>query len=147
MSAQASQHIDLFNTQPIQTTMLVTIIGAGIGGLSGAIDLSQRGHSVTLVEDKDGLSEFGAGLQMSSNAIRILHRWGVASAVEKVAFVPGRTLARRYNSGEVLGKVEQNPLYKDVYGFPYVDKTGIVLPLTLIQILASLSSGSAESPF
>jgi salicylate hydroxylase len=104
--------------------MLIIIIGAGIGGLSAAIDLSQRRHLVILVEDKDGLSEFGAGLQMSSNAIRILHRWGVASAVKKVAFVPGKTLARRYSSGEVLGKVEQNPLYQVAYGFPYVECKG-----------------------
>lgn len=104
--------------------MFITVVGAGIGGLSAAIDLSQRQHSVTLVEDKDGLSEFGAGLQMSPNAIRILQRWEVASAVEKVAFVPDRTLVRRYDSGSVLGKVEQNPLYQDAYGFPYVEYKG-----------------------
>jgi 2-polyprenyl-6-methoxyphenol hydroxylase-like FAD-dependent oxidoreductase len=98
--------------------MHIVVIGAGIGGLSAAIGMRLDGNAVTVLESANDLSEFGAGLQLSPNAVRILDRWGLRNAIEQVAFAPARTLVRRYSSGVVLGKMEQNPAYQAAYGFP-----------------------------
>ncbi len=53
------------------------VSGAGIGGLATALALSQSGFDVTLYEQAAALEEFGAGLQLTPNATRILARLGV----------------------------------------------------------------------
>jgi salicylate hydroxylase len=64
------------------------IAGAGIGGLTTAIALSQTGFSVTLYERANKLEEFGAGLQLTPNATRILSQLGVLDRVRQLASKP-----------------------------------------------------------
>ena len=71
------------------------IAGAGIGGLSAAIALSQAGFRVTIYEKADTLEEFGAGLQLTPNATRILSRLGVLERVLPFASRPHAVLLLR----------------------------------------------------
>ncbi len=64
------------------------IAGAGIGGLTTAIALSQVGFSVTLYERANKLEEFGAGLQLTPNATRILSQLGLLDRVRQFASRP-----------------------------------------------------------
>jgi salicylate hydroxylase len=64
------------------------IAGAGIGGLATAIALSQTGFSVTLYERANKLKEFGAGLQLTPNATRILSQLGILDRVLELASRP-----------------------------------------------------------
>ena len=64
------------------------IAGAGIGGLATAIALSQTGFNVTLYERANKLEEFGAGLQLTPNATRILSQLGVLDRVRQLASRP-----------------------------------------------------------
>lgn len=48
------------------------IAGAGIGGLTAAIALAQRGWSVTVHERAPNLRTFGAGIYIWSNGLRVL---------------------------------------------------------------------------
>ena len=50
----------------------VTILGAGIAGLSAAVAFAGRGRSVELIERAPALSEVGAGLQIAPNGGRVL---------------------------------------------------------------------------
>ena len=96
------------------------IAGAGIGGLSAALALSQAGHAVTIVERAIQLEEAGAGVQLATNATRCLAALGVLDRVREVAVTPqafrvmdgrrgtvitqapmGETAARRFD-GEFL---------------------------------------------
>jgi len=60
----------------------IIIIGAGLGGLSAAICLARHGHNVRVLEKNKNLSEFGAGIQITPNAIRLLQNWGLKDEVE-----------------------------------------------------------------
>jgi FAD-dependent urate hydroxylase len=60
----------------------VTIIGAGIGGLTAAIALRRIGLDVRVFERAPRLGEVGAGITLWPNATRILFDLGVA-AIEK----------------------------------------------------------------
>src|SRR5260370_9775150 len=71
------------------------IAGAGIGGLETALALSQAGFEITLYERADALEEFGAGLQLTPNATRVLSRLGALDSVRKAATVPDAVRALR----------------------------------------------------
>jgi salicylate hydroxylase len=71
------------------------IAGAGIGGLSTAIVLLQAGFRVAIYERTDTLEEFGAGLQLTPNATRILSRLGVLEGVLRFASRPNAVLVLR----------------------------------------------------
>lgn len=58
-------------------TLNIAIIGGGIGGLTAAIALRQKGFPVTLFEQAPKIGEVGAGLQISVNAVRVLNALGL----------------------------------------------------------------------
>jgi len=71
------------------------IAGAGIGGLTAAVALSQAGFTVAIYERTDKLEEFGAGLQITPNATRVLARLGVLDRVRRWSSRPQAFLALR----------------------------------------------------
>lgn len=62
----------------------VIIIGAGIGGVTAAIALRQAGFEVNVFERAEALHEVGSGLPLWTNALRALHKLGLASAIERL---------------------------------------------------------------
>lgn len=63
----------------------VTVIGAGIAGLTVAIALARRGAEVTLHERAAAIAEVGAGIQLSPNAMRVFAALGVDNAIRRVS--------------------------------------------------------------
>lgn len=66
----------------------ILIAGAGVAGLSAALELAARGWNVRLVEKAGTLSEVGAGLQLAPNAMRHLERLGVADRLSTQTVTP-----------------------------------------------------------
>jgi len=66
----------------------ILVVGAGIGGLSAAIALRQRGHRVRVIEKSADLhsSIFGVGIIQPGNALRALDAIGCADACVAVGF-------------------------------------------------------------
>ena len=64
------------------------IAGAGIGGLTAALALSRAGFEITIFERAPALEVFGAGLQCTPNATRILGELDVLDAVRALATEP-----------------------------------------------------------
>ena len=60
----------------------VLIAGGGIGGITAMLALRQRGIDVQLFEQAAAFGEVGAGLQVSSNAARILLKLGLRKTLK-----------------------------------------------------------------
>ncbi len=79
----------------------VTIIGAGIGGLSAAIALQQQGIKVKVFEKATELKETGAGIVLAANAIKVLEKLGVANQVRQ-AGSPVKKAEIRTSDGKII---------------------------------------------
>jgi salicylate hydroxylase len=97
----------------------IAVIGGGIGGLAAAVALLREGHEVVCFERVATLREVGAGVQISPNAAAVLHRLGLAEAVERVAVRPSAVLFRRWDDGRVVGRHGCNPEAEQRFGAPY----------------------------
>jgi len=100
-------------------TQQVLIAGGGIGGLATALACSRAGSHVRLYERADAFSEVGAGIQMGPNVVRVLHGWGLETALRDVAAFPDRLQVRHALSGAELGVLRLGPTAVQRYGAPY----------------------------
>jgi len=53
----------------VSRTLRIAIVGGGIGGLTAACALRERGFEVDVYEKSAELKEVGAGLQLGPNAV------------------------------------------------------------------------------
>ena len=67
--------------------MRVVIIGAGIGGLTTALALQQKGIDVDVYERSAVLTDVGAGISLWPNALKALYQLGLRPALDAVSFV------------------------------------------------------------
>lgn len=65
------------------TGQSITVLGAGIAGLSCARALALRGARVTVLEQADAIREVGAGLQISPNGAAVLRALGLGAALDR----------------------------------------------------------------
>lgn len=97
----------------------VTILGAGIAGLTAALALHRAGISYRVFEQAPWLSEVGAGLQLTPNATRLLHRLGVGQALSAVATEPRSIDVRRWDDGRLIGRTSLGTDCREMFGSAY----------------------------
>jgi salicylate hydroxylase len=97
----------------------IIIVGAGIGGLTAAGVLLQRGHRVRVYEQAPALGEIGAGIQISANASRVLHGLGLEEALSRTAVVPTAQHFRLYSSGELVQEIALGAAHERAHGAKY----------------------------
>src|SRR5690606_16013449 len=81
-------------------TLKVGVVGAGIGGVTLAAALAQRGIEVHLFERAAAFGEVGAGIQMTPNAVKVLNALGAHDALAAVGFLPEALVGRNWETGE-----------------------------------------------
>lgn len=97
----------------------VLVAGGGIGGLTAALALLQRGFDVDVYEQAAELREVGAGLQISANGSRVLHELGVGAALRALACEAAGKEVRLWNTGQTWKLFDLGAVSVERYGFPY----------------------------
>ena len=96
--------------------MEVVILGAGVGGVTTALALAQRGYKVSLFERTPGPAHIGAGIVVWPNASFVLKELGVLPAVAALSGRPEK-MRRVSAEGEDLGYLDIMALDQRM-GFP-----------------------------
>jgi len=97
----------------------VAVIGGGIGGLSAALQLLRVGLDVHVYEQAPRITEIGAGIQISPNASRLLHRLGLKPAMDAVGVRPLAVHQRRWDDGRTLQRAPLGLEVETHFGAPY----------------------------
>jgi salicylate hydroxylase len=99
----------------------VAIVGAGIGGLTLAIALRQRGVDAQVYEQATALGEIGAAVALSANGTRLLDRVGVGAELAAVSTEPTELVFRDGRDGSRVAAhpVRDGGWYRAHYGAPY----------------------------
>ncbi|WPB89294.1 FAD-dependent monooxygenase [Streptomyces malaysiensis] len=102
------------------TTTSIAVCGAGLGGLTAALALHQRGFEVTVYEQAEQLGEVGAGLQLSANAVRVFASLGLLDRLVSRASLPEGKQVRLWNTGKSWKLFDLGTESVERYGYPYL---------------------------
>jgi salicylate hydroxylase len=64
--------------------LTAAVVGGGIGGLAAAAALTRAGIKAAVYEQAPQIGEIGAGVLIGPNSVRLLHRLGLAEALDEV---------------------------------------------------------------
>ena len=98
----------------------ILVAGGGIGGLAAALAVSQAGWKVDLLEQSTEFGEFGAGIQLGPNAVRVLQSWGLTEALKAVAARPLRLEVRHAGSAALLAQRPLAGVMEQQFGSAYL---------------------------
>lgn len=113
----------------------VGVVGGGIGGLACALSLQQAGLDVHVYEQATVLREVGAGIQVSPNASRVLHRLGLADELARTGVRPVAIHQRRWDDGRTLLRTPLGDAVVEAFGFPHYQMHRADLLFTLARAL------------
>jgi len=94
------------------------IIGAGMGGLTAGIALTQAGYEVEIYDRVADLRPAGAGISLWSNGVKVLNRLGLG---QEIAAIGGQMDRMEYRTvtGDLLNNIDLLPLMHHVGQRPY----------------------------
>ncbi|SED96816.1 FAD-dependent monooxygenase [Rhodococcus koreensis] len=104
---------------PSNKSLTVIIAGAGLGGLTTALALRQRGLRTVVLEQASQLGEIGAGIQTAPNASRILLGLGLRHQLDKIKTEPQEHVRRRWQDGSIIAAKPLGASVQQQYGAPY----------------------------
>ncbi len=95
------------------------IVGAGIGGLTAALALQQRGFTVHVFEQAGSLGEIGAGMHLSPNGMKVMHALGLESACGAIAARPQAISTKHFETGIANFEGLLDAAYEARFGAPF----------------------------
>ncbi|MEU7983320.1 FAD-dependent oxidoreductase [Streptosporangium canum] len=84
------------------------VVGAGIGGLTAAVALQQRGWDVTVFERASSLEPVGSGLAVAANALKALDTIGVGDEIRELSAIQGEAGVRRADGRWLMKTTEES---------------------------------------
>ena len=94
----------------------IALIGGGIGGLTAARALRQRGFEPTVYEAAPELKEIGAGVALQPNAMKALRSLDLEAAVRAVGWESEYHVVRDGRTGRVLTRTPQHGYLERRFG-------------------------------
>jgi 2-polyprenyl-6-methoxyphenol hydroxylase-like FAD-dependent oxidoreductase len=87
--------------------MTVLVVGGGIGGLATALAFQRQGIRSLVFERTPQFREVGSGLILAGNAVKALHKLGLADVLQPIA-APLLSASIRSWRGDVLVDMPMN---------------------------------------
>lgn len=115
--------------------MQVSIVGAGLSGLTLAAALTADGIECQVFEQAPALGEVGAGIQIAPNASRLLHRLGLQARLRAVAVRPAAIEMRRWDDNQLLARTALGAQCEELFGAPYYTMHRADLHSALLSLL------------
>jgi 2-polyprenyl-6-methoxyphenol hydroxylase-like FAD-dependent oxidoreductase len=103
----------------VASARTVFIAGAGVGGLTAALAIAQRGFRVAVFDQAPRLEEVGAGIQLSPNASRILIALGLGEQLQRHAVAPAELRVMNARTARMLVRAPLGAVAEERYGAPY----------------------------
>ncbi len=125
------------HTEPAQH---ILVSGGGIGGLTAALALAQKGVAVDLFEQATAFKEVGAGLQVGPNAFRIFNRLGLTDAISALATFPESFTLLDAIAAEPIVRMPLGPDFLKRFTYPY----GLMHRADLHRVLLNACKERAE---
>ena len=117
----SAQGTDVYAGGMAKSAMRVGIVGAGIGGLSLALALRERGLRADVFEQAAELTEIGAAIALSANGLREYARLGLLEDLAAASTIPTELIYRHWRDGSRIAAhpVRQDGWYEKRFGAPY----------------------------
>jgi salicylate hydroxylase len=113
--------------------MRVAIAGGGIGGLTLARALAERGIEADVYEQARELREIGAAVALSANGVRELERLGLGEGLAAISTQPSSLCIRRSDGTLICREpMGEGDVYPDAFGSAYYG----VHRVALLKLLA-----------
>lgn len=119
----------------------IAISGAGIGGLTAALALLQRGFQVDVFEQAGAFAEVGAGIQLSANGTRCLFALGLQQDILRRASEPDGKEIRHWRTGQAWRLFDLGAESVARYGAPYLMMHRADLHAVLVQHIHAIRPG------
>lgn len=99
----------------------ISVIGAGLGGLTVAGFLQRLGFPVKIYEQAPAFSRIGAGIILSANAMKVLRRLDAEQALINAGIKPDCYISRAWDTGETMYEIWFDKSSEQRYGGPYLN--------------------------
>lgn len=121
--------------------MTMTVIGAGMAGLTFSALMHRSGIEVPVLEKARSLDEIGAGVQLTPRTVSLLDRLGMREELLAVGVEPQAREIRAWN-GDPLVRTELGNWCSERYGTPYLTIHRADLQRALMRQVPRIHVGS-----
>ncbi len=98
----------------------ILIVGGGLGGLTAALALAQRGWRTRVLEGAPEFGAIGYGIQFGPNVFHVFDRLGVGEAVRAASDSPPALLMLDALNGQEVARIPTGPSFRARFTHPYI---------------------------